>query len=183
MVQRWRELLRYAGLFDARLTARVEPHRVGLVSLSLGESWASFEAAAPEVAGAGRQLLEDTPGVPGVAFVGTVGLDGLPRIHPFIPAVADGGLWAFVIVGPKRRDLDRTGKFAINSRLGELDESFFCAGNALRVGGEGVRARIAVAMPYDDIDDQHVLYEFRIAKALWTTWSTPTSPVHRRWTT
>jgi hypothetical protein len=36
-------------------------------------------------------------------------------------------------------------------------------------------------MPYDDVDDNHGLYEFAIVRALWTTWTTPPSPVYRRW--
>jgi hypothetical protein len=36
-------------------------------------------------------------------------------------------------------------------------------------------------MPYDDLDDDHGLYEFGIDHALWTTWTTPSSPVYRRW--
>lgn len=147
----------------------------------LGVPWGVFESSAAEVAGAGRRLLEDAPGVPGVAFLGTVGADGLPRIHPFIPAVHDGGLWAFVIESPKQRDLDRTSRYAVHSRLGADDESFYCAGDCERVDGDDARARIGAVMPYDDIDDRHLLYELRIAKALWTTWTTPTTPVHRFW--
>jgi hypothetical protein len=148
----------------------------------VGESWSAFAASAPDVADAGRRLLEDEPGVPGVAFLGTVGADGLPRIHPFVPAVVVGRLWAFVIESPKQRDLDRTERFAIHSRLGPHDESFYCAGISQRVDVEDVRSTISGGMPYSDIDNRHVLYELQIARALWTTWTTPTSPVHRTWT-
>jgi hypothetical protein len=36
-------------------------------------------------------------------------------------------------------------------------------------------------MPYGDVDDRHGLYEFLVARALWTTWATPTTPRYRRW--
>jgi hypothetical protein len=143
--------------------------------------WASFAASAPDVAKAGLRLLEDEPGVPGVAFLATTGPTGLPRIHPFIPAVVNGQLWAFVIESPKQRDLDRTQRFAMHSRLGPKDESFYCAGSARRVDGDDTRAAVGAAMPFSDIDDRHVLYEFLVARALWTAWTTPTSPVHRTW--
>jgi hypothetical protein len=148
----------------------------------VGEPWVTFARSAPELASAGQRLLEDEPGVPGVAFLGTVDIDGVPRIHPIIPAVHDTGLWAFVIESPKQRDLDRSGRFAIHSRLGQGDESFYCAGGARRVDADAVRSAIAIQMPFSDIDALHVLYEFRIVRALWTTWRTPTSPVHRAWT-
>lgn len=119
--------------------------------------------------------------MPGVAFLATVGLDGLPRIHPFIPAVLDRDLWAFVIESPKQRDLERTRRFAIHSLLGPKDESFSCAGGSHRVDDQAIRSTVAAAMPFSEIDDHHILYELRLARALWTTWKTPTSPEHRTW--
>ncbi len=144
-------------------------------------SWSEFEAAAPEVARAGTRLLEDEPGVPGVAFLGTVGADGRPRMHPFVPAIVDGGLWAFVITSPKQRDLDRDGWYSIHSTLGPKDESFLVGGSATRTDAANDRQRIAAHMPFSDIDERHVLYEFGVDRALWTEWTTPTSPVHHNW--
>ena len=144
-------------------------------------TWREFAAAAPEIARAGLRLLEDAPGVPGVAFLATVGADGRPRVHPFVPAVVGGGLWAFVIRSPKQRDLDRDGGYAIHSVLGPSDESFFVSGHCSLVTDEAQRSAVGAQMPYSDIDDNHVLYEFRIDRALWTEWTTPTEPVHHRW--
>jgi hypothetical protein len=146
-----------------------------------GITWSDFEGVAPEIAGAGRRLLEDRPSVPGAAFLGTVGSDGRPRVHPFVPAIVDGRLWAFVIDSPKRRDLDRAGGYAIHSVLGADDESFLVGGTACRTDDPAHRTRVAERMPYTDIDEHHVLYEFRIDRALWTAWRTPTSPVHHKW--
>ena len=142
-------------------------------------TWEVFDAAEPEIARAGRRLLEDAPGVPGVAFLATVGSDAHPRMHPFVPAVVDGRLWAFVIRSPKQLDLDRDGRYAIHSMLGFDDESFFVGGRALRVDDESRRRTVAERMPFSDVDDNHLLYEFRIDRALWTVWTTPTTPVHR----
>jgi hypothetical protein len=144
-------------------------------------TWEAFEAAEPEIARAGQRLLEDMPGTPGVAFLATVGADAHPRMHPFVPAVVDGRLWAFVIRSPKQRDLDRDGAYAIHSMLGPDDQSFFVGGRAVRVEDEEQRAAIAECMPFSHIDENHLLYEFRIDRALWTVWTTPTSPVHRQW--
>ena len=106
-----------------------------------GIRWCDFDAAAPEIARAGQRLLEDRPGVPGAAFLGTVGSDGRPRMHPFVPAIVDGRLWAFVIDSPKRRDLDRDGGYAIHSVLGADDESFFVGGIAGRTDDPSHRTR------------------------------------------
>lgn len=144
-------------------------------------SWADLEAAAPEIAGAGGRLLADPDGSPGVAFLATVAADGTPRVHPFIPAIVARRLWAFVNESPKLRDLERNGRYAIHSALGPNDESFFVAGTAHRIDDETRRASVGAAMPYTDIDRHHVLYEFDVRRALWTTWTTPTEPVYRRW--
>jgi len=68
------------------------------------------------------------------------------------------------------------------SRLGTDDESFYCAGGAHRVDADAARSAVSAAMPHSDIDKRHNPYELWVAKALWTTWTTPTSPVHRTWT-
>ena len=65
--------------------------------------------------------------------------------------------------------------------LGPSDESFFVGGHALFVTDAAQRSAVGAHMPYSDIDDNHVLYEFRIDRALWTEWTTPTEPVHHRW--
>lgn len=145
-------------------------------------TWREFEAAVPSLAAAGRRLLEDAPGVPGVAFLATTAADALPRIHPVVPAIVDAHLWVFLIESPKQRDVDRTGRYAIHSVLGQDDESFTCAGDAVRVASSIDRDRVAASMPYDDIDERHLLYELRLRRALWTTWASPTSPAHARWT-
>lgn len=153
-------------------------------------NWADLERDELELAAAGRRLLENAPGVPGVAFLATVSASGRPRMHPFIPAIVDGALWAFVIESPKQRDLERgsaggaseqRGQFAIHARLGADDEQFLTSGFARRVDDLEARARIGASMPYDDIDADHILYRFEIDRALWTTWETPTSPIHRSW--
>ena len=144
-------------------------------------SWRDIEQAAPAIALAGQRLLEDATGRPDAAFLATVNRDGLPRVHPFVPAIVDGALYAFIMSSPKRQDLDRTGAYAIHSFLGAEDESFFVSGHARRVNDEHAWATVAAHMPYDDVDEQHGLYEFGVERALWTTWTTPSSPVYRHW--
>jgi hypothetical protein len=104
-----------------------------------GVPWYEFENAARDIARAGRRLLQDDTGAPGVAFLGTVAVDGHPRMHPFIPAIVSEHLLAFVIRSPKQRDLDRTGMYAAHSLLGHNDESFFATGAARQIGDDQAR--------------------------------------------
>lgn len=144
--------------------------------------WSHLAAAEPELAAAGARLLADPDGSPGVAFLATTSSTDRPRIHPFIPLVLDGHLWAFILdTSPKRRDLDRDGQYAIHARLGPKDEQFTVSGLAHRLEDSALRTPVGTAMSYDDIDEHHILYRFDIDTALWTTWTTPTEPVHHRW--
>jgi hypothetical protein len=142
--------------------------------------WTDLEREAPEIAEAGRRLL------PEVAFLATVSAAGRPRVHPFCPAIARGRLWAFVMAeSPKRRDLDANGLFAIHALPGPQDEEFYVAGAATRSRDADTRLSVLAAMPYDDADERHLLYEFSPERALWTTWENfqkpGMRPVHRVW--
>ena len=52
-------------------------------------NWAEFAAAAPELARFGEERMKAT----GLALVGTVRRDGLPRISPVEPLIVDGQLY------------------------------------------------------------------------------------------
>jgi hypothetical protein len=145
-------------------------------------SWAEFEAAAPEIAAVGRRLFAKHE----VAYLATVSAQERPRVHPFCPAIAEGHLWAFVMnESPKRRDLDANGHFAIHALPGDEDEEFYVAGHAGRELGPGLRDAAVAAMPYDDADERHILFEFFPKQALWTMWENfqkpGMRPVHRTW--
>lgn len=145
-------------------------------------TWAEFEAAAPEIADAGQRLFAKYE----IAYVATVSAAGWPRVHPFCPAIAAGRLWAFIVEeSPKRRDLDRNGRFAIHALPGKEDEQFYVAGVARREPAPDLRALAVAAMPYSAADARHILYEFFPEHAVWTTWENfqqpDTRPIHRAW--
>ncbi|MBI5290002.1 MAG: pyridoxamine 5'-phosphate oxidase family protein [Chloroflexi bacterium] len=145
-------------------------------------TWGEFEAASPQIAGAGRRLFTELE----VAFIATVSRHGRPRVHPFCPAIADGHLWGFIMDGsPKRRDLEVNGYYAIHALPGREDEEFYISGPARRQSDRVLREIASAAMSYDDADDRHILYEFLIEHALWTTWENfqqpGMRPVHQRW--
>ena len=142
--------------------------------------WADLEKEAPEIAEAGKRLL------PEVAFLATVSAKGRPRVHPFCPVIAQGRLWAFVMAeSPKRRDLDSNGYFAIHALPGPEDEEFYVAGRALRVRDPDLRQIVLAVMPYDEADERHLLYEFILERAMWTTWENfqkpGMRPIHKVW--
>jgi len=74
-----------------------------------------------------------------------------PRMCPFIPAIVDGALSAFVIESPKQRALERAspagasgerGQLAIHAHLRPDNEQFLASGLARRVDDLEARARV-----------------------------------------
>jgi hypothetical protein len=95
-------------------------------------SWPEFAAAQPRLASAVRALVHQYG--PGLGYLATVRADGGPRVHPVSPVITDEGLFCFVIDSPKRRDLERDGRYALHSYPPEDsdDEAYVC-GRASRV--------------------------------------------------
>ena len=50
-------------------------------------------------------------------------------MHPVSPVIADGGLFCFVTASPKRRDLERDGRYALHAYPAESsDDEAYLAG-------------------------------------------------------
>src|SRR5215475_2781606 len=104
-------------------------------------SWDDFSASSPALAAEVRALLEQYGRAFG--YLATVRPDGGPRLHPVSPVIAEGGLFCFVIPSPKRRDLERDGRYALHSYPGDRtpDEAYL-AGRARRVSDTTLIGRI-----------------------------------------
>lgn len=92
-------------------------------------SWSEFAADVPRLAEGIRRLLLQYG--PGLGYLATVRADGGPRVHPVSPVLTDEGLFCFVIDSPKRRDLERDGRYALHSfPAEESDDEAYLAGRA-----------------------------------------------------
>lgn len=81
--------------------------------------WIDFEAAAPEVAAQGRELIERFRFV----LVGTIRQDGTPRISPVEAHIVRGHLMLVMIPGTlKARDLLRDPHILLNSPVTHPDD-------------------------------------------------------------
>ena len=139
--------------------------------------WSDFTAAASDVAGAATRLLARHD----VAFLATTSGSGRPR-------VVEGRMVAFIVdSSPKYRDLLKRRQYAIHLMPGDEDEQLFFSGEADYCDDElGFRARAGKAMGFfTELAHGEKLFEFRLDRALWTTWldfGTPDHrPEHRRW--
>jgi hypothetical protein len=150
--------------------------------------WGGFAERQPELAEAGRALLYQY-GV-GLAFLATVRADGGPRLHPVCPVIDGGGLYAFLVPSPKRRDLQRDGRYAMHAFPADENEDAFCLfGSARRRDDLDARARLERRFIEErpnldsvDLADQQ-LFTFEIDRCLLTrtTRHGDPSPEHVIW--
>lgn len=127
--------------------------------------WTEFEAAAPEIAAAGRKLLYRTG--TGEALLATVrGAAAPPRIHPIYVAVLEGRLVAFILRSPKARDLAEDSRYALHAHQDpDAPHEWLVRGRARAIDDEATRARFAAAW-YFEVDDDYLLFEFLVEHAI-----------------
>jgi hypothetical protein len=128
-------------------------------------SWSEFAADEPRLADEIRLLLQQYG--PGFGYLATVRADGGPRVHPVSPVI-DGGLYCFVIDSPKRRDLERDGRYALHSfPPEESDDEAYLAGQARPVTDPAIVSRVAeLGRAAPQVDWR--LFEFTVDVAMLT---------------
>jgi hypothetical protein len=153
-------------------------------------TWPEFREARPDLADAGRSLFYQFGGV-GLGFLGTVRLDGGPRVHPMCPVITDDGLYAMLVPSPKLQDLLRDGRYAMHSFPCVDDEdAFYITGRAETRGDakarDGVARQFLTERSWDTpppgFDEQDIV-EFRIERCLLTrtTGHGDPNPQHTIW--
>ena len=141
-------------------------------------TWAQFAIASPGLATEVRALFEQY----GKAFgyLATVRLDGGPRVHPVSPVIADGGLFCFVTASPKRRDLERDGRYALHAYPAESsDDEAYLAGRVRPVTDETTQSQLA-AQHRASTDVSWRLFELEIEVAMVTHRHRPSEPAEYR---
>ncbi|MBM2616801.1 pyridoxamine 5'-phosphate oxidase family protein [Actinoplanes sp. LDG1-06] len=108
-------------------------------------SWSDFATAEPTLAAGVRALLQQYG--PGLAYLATVRADGGPRVHPVSPVITDEGVYCFIVDSPKRRDLERDGRYALHSYPPEEnDDEAILTGRATPVRDPRVIADLALSL-------------------------------------
>ena len=126
-------------------------------------SWSEFTTAEPSLAAGIRALLQQYG--PGTGYLATVRADGSPRLHPVSPVFTDEGLYCFIVDSPKRRDLERDGRYALHSfPPEESDDEAYVSGRAIRVRDPLIVTTLADALHASPDVDWH-LYELLIETA------------------
>jgi len=126
-------------------------------------TWATFQASSPAVAAEGDRLI--TRREIGEVLLATVRGDDPPRIHPIHVAIVDGRLYAFILRGPKRADLEQDGRYAMHTHQDPgAPSEFSVRARAHLVTVEARRARVAAAWSFE-VDDTYGLFEFTVEAA------------------
>jgi Pyridoxamine 5'-phosphate oxidase len=143
--------------------------------------WATFADASPELAAAGRRLLERTGS--GRGLLATVRGDAPPRINPVSIGIVDGHLLTFVIVdSAKDRDLLADGRYALHAQWDPAEPHEFLLRGRVRVV-EGALRQTAIAGWAFEADDGYRLYELEPEQALLGERASEDDwpPVYRSW--
>jgi hypothetical protein len=138
-------------------------------------TWDEFHQARPDLAEAGQGLLYQFGGV-ALAFLATVRRDGGPRVHPICPVIVNGGLLAFILPSPKRKDLTREGRYALHTFPSPVNEdAFYLTGRAQGRLDRALRASVDEVYlserHWEDAPPGHEeedLFEFQIEACLLT---------------
>lgn len=146
--------------------------------------WAGFAQSAPALAEAGRRLLAPGTDAP-IGFLATVGRD--VHLAPVCPIFANRDVYVSVAAGsPRRRDLDRDGRYALHAFLGAGDEEFRITGRATLILDAGERDRVHAAIEFGSFDPDHPVYRLDVERALWGYWERAgqpgTRPIRHAWT-
>ena len=148
-------------------------------------TWNELAAAAPDLAQAGRSLLNQF-GV-GLAFLATVRGDGAPRLHPVCPVFSGDRLFVLITpASPKHADLVRDGRFALQTfpQPKPGSEEFYLAGRARPIDDPAMRAQILKDTKHK-ADVSETPFELLIDRAMHTRWEhvlTPEMrPVREKW--
>lgn len=130
-------------------------------------SWSEFALAAPLLAGAIRGALHQYG--PGLAYLATLRPDGSPRLHPVSPAVTDDGLFVCLLDTPKRRDLERDGRFALHAYPAEERDDEACLRGVARLVTDPVVIRRVAAALRATPDVDWWLYELSVREAIFVS--------------
>ena len=80
----------------------------------------------------------------GFGYLATVRRDGGPRVHPVSPIIADDAVFCFIMDSPKRRDLERDGRYALHAYPGDATEDeAYLVGTARVVADLARRRRLS----------------------------------------
>src|SRR5690349_2055990 len=118
-------------------------------------TWKEFARQAPELAEFGRKRFGS-----GVAYLGTLRVDGSPRVHPVTPIISDELYLFMEPTSPKGRDLERDNRYSLHCAVENMDGGegeFYVRGRARRTNDPAIREQAVKAANYAP-KDRYILF-------------------------
>jgi len=144
----------------------------------MNHSWQNFARAEPELAAYGEQRFKLGP-----AYLATVRPDGMPRVHPVTPIIAEGHLLLFMEpTSPKGHDLQRGSGYALHCSVSDNsggEGEFRLTGHAVLTPDVAIR-ELATRYGYPP-QDRYILFELTVESAFATTYFGSGNPVRKNW--
>lgn len=141
-------------------------------------SWQNFANAAPELAAFGEKRFKAAP-----AYLATVRANGMPRVHPVTPIIAEGHLLLFMEpTSPKGHDLQRGSGYALHCTVaddGGGEGEFYLVGHASLTEDPLLR-ELAARYGYQP-KDHYVLFELTVESAFSTMYPGDGPPIRTKW--
>jgi hypothetical protein len=140
-------------------------------------SWAEFKQQAPELASFGETRFRS-----GVAYLGTLRVDGSPRVHPVTPIIGDQLFLFMEPTSPKCKDLQRDARFTLHCSVADSsggDGEFYVRGRAIMTEDPILRAQAVQASTYIP-EDRYIVFVLTIEFAFMNIYVNG-DPSPRRW--
>ena len=167
-------------------------------------TWAQFESEAPGLAEVAARLwpgvvalnqhVAPRQGTPcfDVSYLASIRRDGGPRVHPFCPILAGGGLFAAIPrSSPKGWDLRRDPRCAIHALPGPDDDELYIRARAFEKSDDATRSLVLGVVERSGVGgmiesaSHDALFEFdldQVDVAYWVDVGQPgTHAVRRQW--
>ena len=141
-------------------------------------SWENLTRAEPELAAFGETRFKNGP-----SYLATVRADGMPRVHPVTPIIAEGHLFLFMEpTSPKGHDLQRGSGYALHCSVSDNGGGageFCVTGHAALTDDPTMRA-VATLYGYQP-KDIYILFELSVETAFSTVYPDGGKPVRKNW--
>ena len=131
-------------------------------------TWAVLEAEAPDIANFGQERLDGK-----VAYLGTLAIDGRPRVGPVTPVIGAGHIFIFVAPrSTKAKELLATGDYCLHCAMNDSSGSsgeFLITGTALKIEAPALR-QVAESVSSFRPAQHFFLFELHINEVLVTSY-------------
>ncbi len=152
------------------------------------KSWKEFMTEEPGLGKIGKNMLFQSGGCIGSAFLATLRKDGAPRLHPVSLVYWNDHLYVFIPPGsPKCADLKRDGRYALQAfpPYNNIEgEEFYLSGITKCIQNPSVRHSM-VGETGIRVEEGEVLFELLLERAMYTKLvdrdTSDEHPWHRVW--